>query len=355
MQTRRRHDPPEDQAPSPDRRPARGVAGTLGRAAAHRQRSGGRLHGRAPAGVRQRRGRERARANAASDPKGDAKEPLPGWGDPELGDDESVAAFDLTGGFWPDGTPGPTPQLMVVWNEDGGFSGTGKVKGAGELKLFVDSDFRIDEATDVNVTHAFRAFWKVKPKNQWGDLEIGKGSVKRGQVKGVGNSAREVQLTGLETEELADSVILKATFTGPSATETFIVNQDRSYAAPTMTVKFKVRLQMEGAHLGPKPPAYNLHPQSFFFPEGKSDFTDRHAVQLADFLKNAPRRPPDVDQHRCPRRGTGPDQRLRQSQGETRREPRLGRCAGGSGAQAARAVRDPPREHPPRVHSRRAR
>lgn len=177
---------------------------------------------------------------------------------------------------------------VATFGEDEGFSGTLKMGGAGEVRLIVDASFRIDQAADAIVTHQFSARWRVAALNRWGDLRIDKGRVRPGQARGIASTAKEVQLTGLEAEEQGGTVVLKATFTGSSAAESPVLDKDRTYAAPTKTVTFRLRLQMEGATLGPRPGPFRLHAHTIYYGEGRHLLNGQQVVALADFLKSHP-------------------------------------------------------------------
>jgi outer membrane protein OmpA-like peptidoglycan-associated protein len=232
-----------------------------------------------------------ARATVARDPlappEGGAHAPLPGWGDPSGGDDESQAAFDTSGSFWRDGA-GMGPPAVAHFDEDEGFSGTLAMRGSGEVRLIVNSAFVIDEIADSTVTHQFSARWRVTARNKWGDLNIEKGRVKQGQTHGLASSPQEVQLTTLESEEQGNDVLLKATFTGSSRAESRTLDKDRTYAAPTKTFVFRLRIRMEGAHFGPRPGPYRLHPHTIYYRQGKHLLDGPQVVALADFLKSYP-------------------------------------------------------------------
>jgi outer membrane protein OmpA-like peptidoglycan-associated protein len=102
--------------------------------------------------------------------------------------------------------------------------------------------------------------------------------------------AKEVQITALETEEQRNAVILKATFTGSSITKEGRLppTRDKTFAAPTKTVSFKLWIVMEGATLGPRPGPYRLHPHTIYYDEGRYLLNAPQVVALADFLKSYP-------------------------------------------------------------------
>jgi hypothetical protein len=67
------------------------------------------------------------------------------------------------------------------------------------------------------------------------------------------------------------------------------LTQDKTYAALTKTVAFKLRIRMAGATLGPRPGPYQVHSHTIYYAEGAHLLNGPQVVALADFLKSHPR------------------------------------------------------------------